>query len=73
MEYYRKEAEKMLKRLGKAIAVFVVGTLVANTVTDGLTNLSEGKTFFGKEKKHKKTEIDWKGNVHLGSSDYEVV
>lgn len=62
----------MVKKLGQKLLTFVIGSLLAEGVIEGVKNISAGKTFFGKEKIKKENKMDWKGNVHLGTNEYEV-
>lgn len=65
----RKEDLKMAE-LGKRLGIFLIGNLILWGVCGGLSNMMDGKTFFGRKKAPRNdTYVDWKGNVHLGPND----
>lgn len=62
-----------MAELGKRLTVFLIGNLLVWGISAGIGNMLEGKTFFGRKKEPRKdTYVDWKGNVHLGPTDYQV-
>lgn len=62
-----------MAELGRRFCVMLVGNLALWVVCNGVLNMMDGKTFFGRKKKEKKdTYVDWKGNIHLGHEDFCV-
>ena len=62
-----------MSKLLQKIVVFVVGGLIIDGIYFVATNKLEGKTIFGnKPKEKKKTKVNWKGYIILGSEDYEI-
>ena len=64
-----------MAELGKRLGVFLVGNLILWGICRGVSNAIDGKDFFGRKKVYNprnNTYVDWRGNVHLGSMDYEV-
>lgn len=63
-----------MAKLGTKILVYVVGNLIVWGVVGALNNKLDGKTATGRKvEPNKKTYVDWKGNIRLGSRDYRVV
>ena len=58
-----------LKKIGKRILIGVVSFLGIKAIT----NVIDGKDILGKKVTPKVTTTDYKGDVHLGTNDYEVV
>ena len=61
-----------MKILIKKVTYLVIGTLLADVVANAIENKREGRTIFGNKKINKKTKVDWRGYVVLGSNDYEI-
>lgn len=59
-----------MAELGKRLGVFLIGNLILMGVCSGVSNMMDGKTFFGRKKRERNdTYVDWKGNVHLGATE----
>lgn len=61
-----------MKKLGQKLLVFVIGSLIVDGICYVVTNLMDGKDIFGNEPDPKKTRVDTKGRIHLGTEDYLV-
>jgi len=65
-----------MAKFGKSLGIFIVGNLILNMIYYGVSNLIDGKDVFGRRKKRsqqKETYMDWKGNIHMGTADYQIV
>ena len=62
-----------MKKFLKALGMCVLGGLIVEGVCQGLDHLAQGKDFFGHERIREDTKMDWKGNIHLGTEDYQIV
>ena len=63
-----------MAKTGKKILALVVGNLIVWGVAEALNKKLDGKTATGRKiDPKKKTYVDWKGNVRLGTNDYQIV
>ena len=62
-----------MKRFGKALLVYVLGSLIADLAFTAVENVSDGKDIFGRKVNKKRTWVDYSGQIHLGQDDYQVV
>lgn len=65
-----------MNKLGQRVLVYAVGNLIVWGIVGAVANKMEGKTIFGRVKKKpssERTYVDWKGNIQLGTRDYQVV
>ena len=64
-----------MKEFAKVLGLKLGAVLLAYGASRAIENKLDGKTIFGNEKKEKipkKTRVDWRGNVYLGTNDYVV-
>lgn len=62
------------KKIGVKVCTFLIADAIAGMIWKGIKNRLDGKTVFGKKiEQHKKTYVDWNGNVILGNQDGWVV
>ena len=61
-----------MKQFGKKLLLFVIGNLIVEGIVCAVTNMMEGKDILGNEPDPKKTRVDRKGTIFLGTDDYEV-
>ena len=62
-----------LKKLGQAVLVnIVVGAITAVSMI-AIDNLERGKDIFGRDPDPRKTRMNYKGDIYLGTDDYTIV
>ena len=61
-----------MKQLGQKLLIFVIGSLIVDGICAATVNVMNGKDIFGRDPDPRKTVVDAKGHVHLGTDDYQV-
>ena len=63
-----------MKKFAIRIAVYVIGSIVLDTISAGIENKKNGKTIFGNKPRPKRnTTVDTRTNyIWLGTKDYVI-
>ena len=61
------------RKLVGTLCLWIASSLIAKGVFAGIKNVMNGKDILGKKKVvRKETYVDYKGDVILGSNDYQI-
>lgn len=61
-----------MTKLAQKIVAYIVSGLILECAFAIVNNKMDGKTIFGKKTNSKKTKVTWRGNVILGTDDYQI-